>query len=134
MTTATLPTSQVEFEEALHDKDRMKAVWEDGPDGWADFCKGYAKASLETATGGPTELAKQMSEAVQLGTQEFLRDQAAAGSRPSAGWTPGAGVDLSSREGRKARAVARSRMKNAAQVVDEQAWFNPRSMGAQGDD
>ena len=55
MTTVTLPTSQVEFEEALHDKDRMKAVWEDGPDGWADFCcsaqrLSQALQSLRSAT------------------------------------------------------------------------------------
>jgi HK97 family phage major capsid protein len=134
MTTMTLPTSQEEFEEALNDRAKMKAVWEDGEEGWQGFVRGYAKAALETAAGDPTELSLQMREQVQLGMQEFLRDQAAQGYRPAAGFRPGAGPALTGREARRARAVTRSRMRNAAYLADENALFNERALGAAVDE
>lgn len=134
MTTVTLPTSQEEFEEALNDKDRMKAVWSDGPEGWQNFVRGYAKASLETAVGDPTELSLQMREQMQLGMQEFLQDQAAQGFRPRDGFRPGAGPGLTGREARKARAIMRSRRPDAAYQADKNKLFNPKAMGAAVDD
>lgn len=69
MTTVTLPTSQAEFEEALHDKDRMKALWaEEGK--WAEFCEGYAKVSMDAKSG---ELGKQLGEGLQAGMAEWLK-------------------------------------------------------------
>jgi HK97 family phage major capsid protein len=132
MTTVTLPTSQAEFEEALHDKDRMKAVWSEGEQGWQDFVKGYAKASLETAAGDPTEIAKQMREAVQLGHQEFLQNQAAQGIVPRAGFRPGGSV-MGGWDDRKARAVARSRRPDAGYQVDNQLLFSADAAGAKLD-
>lgn len=136
MTTATaLPASQAEFEEALNDKARMRAVWADGPDGWQEFVRGYARAALETAAGDPTEISLQMREQVQLGMQEFLRDQAAQGFRPSGGFRPG-GVPATGRDARRARAAARSKLGagRAEQLIANHGLFSDRAPGAAVDD
>src|ERR1700761_7120251 len=127
MTTETLPTSQEEFEESLHDKDRMKALWNAGPDAWAEFCRGYAKNALE-AKGG--DLGKVIGEGLQAGMQEWL-----AGNRTGEGTgvasAAGAAADIMAREAANARSLNAGLPMN--QLAAKNKLFNKRALGAQLD-
>src|ERR1700742_1822846 len=118
MTTETLPTSQEEFEESLHDKDRMKALWNAGPDAWAEFCRGYAKNALE-AKGG--DLGKVIGEGLQAGMQEWL-----AGNRAGEGTGRAAGGGAASPGSRNAGLPMN-------QLAAKNKLFNKRALGAQLD-
>lgn len=129
MTAGTaVPQTAEEFEELLNDTGRLGAALADGT--FPDMVKDYA----QKWSAKNEEMVKQFNEQMQLGWQNFIQEQAQAGYRPSAGFRPGGGPALTGREGRKVRAVSRSKLRNAAQIADEQGLFNPRAMGATVDD
>lgn len=128
MTGTAVPQTAEEFEELLNDTGRLGEALKDGS--FPGLVKDYAgKWAAKNE-----EMVKQFHEQMQLGWQNFLQDAAAEGFRPAGGFRPGTGPALTGREGRKMRAVNRSKLRNAAQVVEEQALFNPRAMGAAVDD
>ena len=110
-TKMALPASAEEFEEALHDKDRMKALWNEGEEAWSEFVQGYAKAAMD-ARGG--ELGKVLSEGLQAGMGEWLKANQAAG-------VPKAAIELA--------AERQLRGKTSA----TRALYSKRAAGAQAD-
>ena len=131
MTTATAtPQTSDELEELFHDGPRLKATLEDGS------FPGLVKDYVSKWQVHNDDMAAQFSDQLQLGMQQFLQAQEADGYRPRGGFRPGAGPVLTGREGRRARAVARSRMgaRRAEQLVEEQGLYNPAAMGAAVDD
>ncbi|HEV2375853.1 MAG TPA: phage major capsid protein [Streptosporangiaceae bacterium] len=143
MTGTAIPETAEELEECLSDDARMGAIFAEGK--LAEFNRQYMAKALNKKAA---DLVPQMREQMQLGWQEFLRDQEAKGNRPwngGGGWqgwpgAPGLGipgwppVTDSSRDARALRAVARSRRPDAAWQADKQRLFNPRALGAKVDD
>jgi HK97 family phage major capsid protein len=120
-----IPETSEELEEALHDDGRMTEILAAGQFG--DFTRAYvAKAMGDTKA----ELAAQMREQLQLGTQQVLQDWEQQGMRPK----PGAGAMLNGRDARRDRAISNSQMRDASQQVAKQKLFNPSAMGACVDD
>ena len=131
-TPVATPQAGDELEELFHDPDRLKAKM-DEEGGIAGVVKGYAEKWAASKYG--TELKAQMDEQLQAGLHEFMRDQTERnGARPPEGWKPGMGIALAKGRGaRRARAVARSRMANAAELFDAQGLFSPTAAGASDD-
>ena len=95
-----IPETSDELEECLNDNGRLTDILKEGQ--FADFTQAYIKAAMGNTKA---ELAAQMREQMQLGTQQVLQDWEAQGMRPK----PGAGAALSNRDARKAQAIANSR-------------------------
>jgi HK97 family phage major capsid protein len=112
MTTATLPASQEEFEEALHDKDRMKVLWNEGPEAWGEFCQAYAAKAME-AKGG--ELGKVIGEGLQAGMADYLKANGA----------PASPAQLT--------ATAQHQMRGGVRSSAQRALYNKRARGAAAD-
>lgn len=132
MTVTATPQTGDELEELFHDPDRLKAKL-DEEGGIAGLVKGYAEKWAATKYGD--DLKAQMGEQVQAGVGAFMRDQAERnGARPPEGWKPGMGLAVAKGRGaRRARAAARSKLRNAAEVFDRQGLFSERAVGASGD-
>jgi HK97 family phage major capsid protein len=120
-----IPETSEGFEECLNDDGRMNEILAAGQFG--EFTQAYIKASMGNSKA---ELAVQMREQLQLGTQQVLQDWEAQGMRPK----PGAGQALNNRDARKGRSVANSRLSDPQQQVAKQKLFNPAAMGACVDD
>jgi HK97 family phage major capsid protein len=132
MTGTAVPQTAEEFEELLNDTPRLGAALQDGS--FPGLVKDYA----QKWAAKNEEMVAQFNEQMQLGWQNFLQDQAQSGFRPApwaGGFRPGA-PEVKGREGRKLRAVNRSKlgMHAAAAQVENQALFNERAMGAAVDD
>jgi HK97 family phage major capsid protein len=121
-----IPTSSEELEELLNDDGRMTNVFAEGHFG--EFTRAYMAAW----TGKNTESVREFREKMQLDLQNFMRDQAERnGARPPEGFKPGAGLEAPVGRGpRRARAAARSRFRDAADLFDRQGLFSPKAAGA----
>ena len=124
MTGIAIPETSDELEELLNDDKRIAAVFAEGK--LAEFNRQYqAKALAKKAA----DLAPQMREQMQLGTQQVLQDWEEQGLRPRGGFGPG-NPGLTSMQSRKARAVNLSRRPDAAQQADRNRLFYPGAMAA----
>lgn len=128
MTETATPQTGDELEELFADPPRLKAVLEDGsfPGLVREYAAKWSAANGETVT--------MFREQLQLGMQEFMQDQAQGGARPPEGFRPGAGLTAAQGRGpRRARAVARSRFRDAADLFDRQGLFSETAVGAAKD-
>jgi HK97 family phage major capsid protein len=98
-----------------------------------EFNRQYCAKMLD---GKAAELGPQMREQMQLGQQQALQAWEQQGMRPRAyqggmfagdTWPP---VTFGHKSARAARAAARSRLRDAPRVIDEQHLFNARAIGA----
>ena len=115
-----IPETSEELEECLNDDGRLTDILTDGQ--FADFTQAYIKAAMGNTKA---ELAAQMREQMQLGTQQVLQDWEAQGMRPK----PGAGATLNGRDARRDRAIANSQMRDASQQVDQAEAVQPGRHG-----
>jgi HK97 family phage major capsid protein len=120
-----IPETSEELEECLNDDGRLTDILAAGQFG--EFTQKYISKSMGNSKA---ELAVQMREQLQLGTQQVLQDWEAQGMRPK----PGAGQALNGRDARKGRSISNSRLGDASYQVDKQKLFNPAAMGACVDD
>ena len=88
MTGVAIPETAEELEERLHDDARMGEIFTEGK--LAEFNRAYMTKALAKATAG---LVPQMRNEMQVGWQEFIRDQESKGFRPAngSGWNPAMG-------------------------------------------
>lgn len=130
MTTTAIPENQDELEELFHDTPRLQTALEDGS--FPGFVKNYVAKFTEKNA----EVVAQFREQAALGWQQFMQEQAEQGYRPAAGFRPGAVPAVKGRDGRRARAIARSRMgpAEAALQAEKQLLFDENAGGAKVDD
>ncbi len=123
--TAAVPQTAEEFEELLGDTGRIGTALADGSFG------GMVKDYAQKWAAKNEQMVAEFREQMQVGLQEFYRDQAEQGYRPRGGFRPGsAGPELTGRAGRRARAIANSLLPDAAKQADRQALFSAAAMGA----
>ena len=129
MTTApAIPQTGDELEELFADGPRLQSALDGGS--FPQLIRDYV--AKFTGAAANTELLAQCAEQTQLGLFEFLRDQADRnGVRPPEGFRPGAALALAQGRGpRRARAIARSKMQDAADLFDRQGLFSDTAVGA----
>jgi len=128
--TVAMPETPEQLEEAFHDDATLQSIFAEG--NFGEFSRRYITAF----NAKNTEDVKAFKEGLQSDLQKFMRDQAERnGVRPPEGWTPGAALAAAKGRGpRRARAVARSRMKarvdDVAEFFDRQGLFSPDAAGA----
>jgi HK97 family phage major capsid protein len=128
MTGEAIPETAEELEELLNDDARLGDILAAGQ--LAEFNRRYMARALAKKAA---DLAPQMREGIQLGWQEFLRDQEGKGARPAAGWQGGRAWPAAfggPQGGRAYASVARSRRADAAWQADRQHLFSERALGA----
>ncbi|MGH3402664.1 MAG: phage major capsid protein [Streptosporangiaceae bacterium] len=126
--TAAVPQTPEEFEEWLGDTTRLGAALQDGS------FPGMVKDYVAKFTSKSDEVVREFREQMQLGLQGFMQDQAATGARPPEGWRPGMGlVPAQGRGPRRAQAIARSKMRDAADLFDRQGLYSATAVGAAKD-
>lgn len=124
-----IPTSSDELEELLNDDSRMAEIMTGGQ--LTDFLRSYqgawAKKNLDSI--------REFQERSQADLQEFMRDQRDRnGARIPEGFRPGAALaPAAGRSARRARAVAQSKMRDAADLFDRQGLFSETAVGAAKD-
>jgi HK97 family phage major capsid protein len=130
MTGIAIPETAEELEELLNDNDRVGEIMAGGQ--LAEFNRAYMAKALNKARA---DLVPQMKEQMQTGLQQFLQDQAEQGYGPQGGFRPG-GAPASGKEGRRARAIARAdrKLRNAAELAEQQLVFSDTALGADFDD
>ncbi len=129
MTTApAIPQTGDELEELFADGPRLQSALDGGS--FPQLIRDYV--AKFTGAAANTELLAQCAEQTQLGLFEFLRDQADRnGVRPPEGFRPGAALALAQGRGpRRARAIARCKMADAADLFDRQGLFSDTAVGA----
>ena len=121
-----IPASSEELEELLNDDKRMENIFAEG--NFGEFTRAYQAAWASKNT----EDVRAFKERLQLDYQNFMRDQAAKdGARGPEGLEPGRVVDIAHGRGpRRARAIKRSRIANAADLFDAQGLFDAAAPGA----
>lgn len=124
-----IPQAGEELEELLNDDARMADIMAENRLG--EFFRAYTGAWAAKNTAAIREFQEQL----QLQLQNFLRDQADRnGARPPEGFRPGAGLEVAKGRGpRRAQAIARSRLANAAEMFDRQGLFSGTAAGAAQD-
>lgn len=127
-----IPESSEELEELLNDDGRMSDV-SGSPELLAEFTQKYQGAWKAKNT----EAIREMREKMQVDYQDFVRAHTEQGSAPRDGFRPGAGGGargpLTGRDARRARAAARSSLRNAADEFGRQGLFNADAVGAGAD-
>lgn len=131
MTTA-IPETPEQLEEALHDDAMMSNIFAEG--NFGKFTQAYIGAWSKRSA----EDVRQFKEKMQAEYADFVRDQAERnGAAPSGdwgSWKPGMGsVPAGGRGARRARAIAKSKIRDAAEVFDRQGLFSPSAVGAHED-
>ena len=130
MTDTATPQTSDELEELFNDEARLKAALGDGS--FPGLVKNYVAKWKDNPAN--EELVAQFREQLQLGMQQFMQDQARQGTRPPEGFRPGAGLALAQGRGpRRARAIARSKLRDAAELFDRQGLFSSTAAGAAKD-
>jgi len=130
MTTGTaIPETPDQLEEAFNDNARLESIFAEG--NFGEFSRRYITAF----NSKNTEDVKAFKEQMQAHLQEFMRDQRDKnGVTPPEGWRPGMGLAaVKGRGPRRARAIARSKMANAADLFDRHGFFSPTAAGATED-
>lgn len=129
MTATAIPESPEQLEEAFHDEALMQNIFTEG--NFGRFTHAYMKAFV----GRQAEDVKAFKEQSQKDLADFMRIQAERnGARPPEGWKPGDALAPAKGRGeRRARAVARSRLRNAAAEFDRHGLFSPTAVGAAED-
>lgn len=127
--TAVIPETPEQLEEAFHDETKMQGIFAEG--NFGKFMHAYVGAFVN----GSKEDLRAHKEKMQVDFQDFMRIQAERnGARPPEGWQPGQPlVPVQGRGPRRARAAARSKLKNATDVFDAQGLFSPTAVGAAED-
>ena len=131
MTETATPQTGDELEELFHDVPRLQAALDGGS--FPGLIRDYVAKFRDAPANA--ELLAQCAEQTQLGLFEFLRDQADRnGARPPEGFRPGMALALAQGRGpRRARAIARCKMADAADLFDRQGLFSDTAMGAAKD-
>jgi HK97 family phage major capsid protein len=124
-----IPQTSDELEELLNDDNRLTGILKAGK--FADFTQAYIKAAMGNTKA---ELAAQLREQSQLGLQQVMQDWEDQGIRPRNGFRPGTTPGLTGRESRRAAAIARSSLRDAAGQADRHELFNAKAMGSVVDD
>ena len=128
MTATATPQTGDELEELFSDAPRLETALKDGsfPGLIRDYVNKFTAAPVNA------DLLAQCREATQLGLQEFMRDAAdRLGARPPEGWRPGMGLtQVKGRGAHRDRAIARSKIRNAADLFDRQGLYSPTAAGA----
>ena len=124
-----IPANSDELEELLNDDTRMTNIFAEG--NFGEFTRAYQSAW----TAKNTEDVRQFKEQLQVDLQDFMRDQANRnGARAPEGFRPSMGlVPAQGRGARRAQAVARSKVRDAAELFDKQGLFSPTAAGAAED-
>ena len=136
MTTGTaIPETPDQLEEAFNDNARMENLFAEG--NFGEFSRRYIKAYISKNV----EDVKAFKNQMQADLQKFMVDQRDRnGAAAPEGWTPGA-APAKGRSARRARAAARSRLRNAetghritageaAEFFDRQGLFSATAPGA----
>jgi HK97 family phage major capsid protein len=118
-----IPESSEELEELLHDDGRMGEV-AGSPELLAEFTQKY-----QGAWKAKNALAiREMAEKQQVDYQDFMREQADKhGARAPEGYQPGAPAAFGG--SKRSRALAKSRLRNAAAQFERHHLFSPTAIG-----
>lgn len=122
-----VPETSEQLEEALNDDEQLTNIFAEG--NFGEFTRRYMKAW----TSRNAEDVRQFKEQMQADWQDYVRDQAERnGARVPEGFRPG-GAPAQGRGARRARAIAQSRIRDAAGLFDRQGLFSGLAPGAAED-
>ena len=131
--TVAIPESPEQLEEMFADEARMQNVFAEG-----NFGR-FTHAYMKMFTAKHEDDGRQFKEKLQADFADFMRKQSEQNNARPAGdwadWKPGMGLPsgAAGRGPRRARAIARSRVRDAAEVFDSRGLFSATALGAAED-